>query len=191
MIHPDPDALVFDTGPLRHFAVQGWLRALDFVAGSRRVVIPESVERELREQAHGLPVLHEVLEADWIVKDRSDDVPFLASFARYEERLVVGDVNRGECGVLALGEVRGYEVVLDDAVARTVAEEHGIRVTATVPLLCEAIREDKMTVSMVEKVADDLITGEYFLPFDQGQFRKHALENGLIDYPTDVRGNVD
>lgn len=184
MIHPEPDALVFDTGPLRHFAVQGWLRTLDFLAGDRTVIIPESVERELRDQAHRLPVLHEVLMADWIVKDRSDDLSFVAAFGRYEERLVVGDANRGECGVLALGEVRGYEAVLDDAVPRALAEEHNIRVTATVPLLCQAIREGRLTVSMVEKVADDLIAGEYYLPFGPGEFRRYALESGLIDYPT-------
>jgi predicted nucleic acid-binding protein len=183
--HPKPEALVFDTGPLRHFATQGWLRIVDFLAADRLVIIPESVERELRNQAYGLPALHEILTADWIVKDRSDDLPFVAAFGRYEERLVVRDANRGECGVLALAEERGYEAVLDDAVPRKLSDEHGIRVTATVPLLCQAIREGKLTVPMVEKVADDLIAGEYFLPFGPGGFRRYALENGLIDYPAD------
>lgn len=183
MTGPDPDFLVFDTGPLRHFAVQGWLRVLDFLARGRRVVIPESVEDELREQAHDLPVLHEVLAAEWIVVDRSDDPGYLEAFARYAERLVVGKTNRGECGVLALAEVRGCEVVLDDAVPRRLAEERGFRVTATVPLLCQAVREGRLTLSMVEKVADDLISGEYFLPFGPGEFRRYALEAGLIDYP--------
>jgi len=41
-------------------------------------------------------------------------------------------------------------------------------------------------VSMVEKLADDLITGEYYLPFGPGEFRRYALENGLVDYPPDV-----
>ncbi len=170
MSHPEPDALVFDTGPLRHFATQGWLRTLDFLADDRLVIIPESVERELRNQAHAVPALQDVLAADWVVKDRSDDLPFVAAFSRYEERMVVGDANRGECGVLALGEVRGYETVLDDAVPRSLAQEHGIRVTAIVPLLCQAIREGKLTVPMVEKVADDLISGEYYLPFGPESF---------------------
>jgi len=69
-----------------------------------------------------------------------------------------------------LGEVRGYEAVLDDAVPRSLAQEHGIRVTAIVPLLCQAIREGKLTVPMVEKVADDLISGEYYLPFGPESF---------------------
>lgn len=178
----DEDALVFDTGPLRHFAVQGWLRVLHFLAGDRPVVIPESVERELRRQSHELPVLNEILDADWIRVDRSDDLTFLARFSRYEERLVVGDANLGECGVLALGAVRGFEVVLDDGVARTLAEEDRLRVTSTLALLCQAIRNRKLTVPMVEKLADDLLMGDYYLPFGPGGFRTWALQEGLIDY---------
>ncbi|MGN2634708.1 hypothetical protein ACTD5D_00635 [Nocardia takedensis] len=39
-------ALVFDTGPLRHFSVQGWLGVLRFLAGERPVYFPDSVEGE-------------------------------------------------------------------------------------------------------------------------------------------------
>jgi hypothetical protein len=86
----DPDALVFDTGPLRHFAGEGWLGVLKFLAGDRGVVIPESVQRELKRQVHDLPVLQQVLDAEWIRVDRSDDLPFLMAFANYEQRLAVG-----------------------------------------------------------------------------------------------------
>lgn len=178
----DEDALVFDTGPLRHFAIQGWLRVLHFLAGDRPIVVPESVERELRRQSHEIPVLNEVLDATWIQIDRSDDIAFAASFARYEERLVVGDANLGECGVLALGAVRGFEVVLDDGVARTLAQDDGLRVTSTLALLCQAIREGQLTVPMVEKLADDLIVGDYYLPFATGGFRSWALQEGMIEY---------
>lgn len=177
-----PDALVFDTGPLRHFAVQGWLGVLKFLARDRDVIIPESVERELKRQSHDLPALHQVLDADWISVDRSDDMPFLMAFAEYEQRLAVGEQNLGECGVLALGRSRGFETVLDDRVPRTIAEEDAIRVTATLPLLCNAIREGKLTVLMVEALADDLLTGAYYLPFGLGGFRRWAFEEGLIEY---------
>jgi predicted nucleic acid-binding protein len=181
-VNTESDALVFDTGPLRHFAVQGWLGVLKFLAGDRPVLIPESVEVELKRQAHDLPVVHQVLDAPWITVDRSGDLPFLMAFARYEDRLVERGENRGECGVLALGEVRGFEVVLDDAVPRVIAEEKDIRVTATLPLLCKAIRDGQLTVPMVEHLADDLISGEYFLPFPPGGFRTWALEEGHLDY---------
>lgn len=176
------DALVFDTGPLRHFAEQGWLGVLHFLAGARAVVMPESVERELSHQVHAVPVLRQVLEASWITIDRSDDIAFLTTFARYEDRLVVGGKNRGECGVLALGAVRGYEVVLDDNVARNTAEEDGIRVSSTLALLCRAIREGQLTVSLVERLADDLIMGDYYLPFATGGFRGWAAQEGVIEY---------
>jgi len=178
----ESDALVFDTGPLRHFAHQGWLGVLHFVAGERAVVIPESVERELNHQIEDMATLRQVLEAPWIVVDRSDDIAFVAAFARYEERLAVGLNNRGECGVLALGAIRGYEVVLDDNVARNIATGEGLRVTSTLALLCNAIREGQLTVPLVEALADDLIIGDYYLPFGRGGFRRWACEEGLIDY---------
>lgn len=146
------------------------------------MVVPETVERELRRQSHEIPVLNEVLNADWIQIDRSDDIEFLTKFSRYEGRLVVGDANLGECGVLALGASRGCELVLDDGVARTLAEEDHLRVTSTLSLLCRAIREGQLTVPMVEKLADDLLMGDYYLPFSRGGFRAWALQEGLIDY---------
>ncbi|NUW45862.1 nucleotide-binding protein [Nonomuraea rhodomycinica] len=179
---PPSDALVFDTGPLRHFAVNGWLGVLKFLAGDRPVIVPESVEHELKYQVHDHPALRQVLDAGWISVDRSNDVTFLMAFAAYEQRLVANGRNRGECGVLALGKTRGFETVLDDSVPRTIAEEEGIRVTATLPLLCSAIREGQLTVPMVEALADDLIAGEYFLPFGPGGFRRWAQEQGLIEY---------
>lgn len=174
--------LVFDTGPLRHFALQGWLGVLPFVAGDRAVLIPESVEREIREQAHHSPLLHGVLRSELITVDRSDDLEYVAAFAHYERHLVTGTKNRGECGVLALGKTRGHELVLDDAVARRLAEDSGIRITSTLNLLCTAIRGGQLTVSLVEHVADRLIQGEYYLPFGKGGFRQWALEQALIDY---------
>lgn len=181
MTHPS-DALVFDTGPLRHFAVQGWLGVLKFLTADRAVTIPESVEYELKKQVHDIPALHQVLDANWITVDRSDDLPFLVAFAKYEERLAIGEQNRGECGVLALGKARGFEAVLDDSAPRAIAEAEGIPVTATLPLLCKGIREGQMTVPMVESLADDLLAGAYYFPFGKGGFRQWAFHEGLIEY---------
>lgn len=174
--------LVFDTGPLRHFAEQGWLRVLHYLAGDRVVLMPESVAHELSQQIHTLPSLRQVLDAPWIEVDRSTDLEFLTAFARYEDRLVADGRNRGECGVLALGRVRGHEVVLDDRVARTIAEEDGVQVISTLALLCTAIRDGKLTVDMVEKLADDLLSGDYYFPFGPGGFRRWALQEGMLDY---------
>ena len=176
------NAWVFDTGPLRHFATQGWLGVLKFLAGDRPVFIPESVERELRDAVEHVWAARAVLEADWIHVHRSAGYDFLEAFARYADRLVAGGKNLGECGVLAMGQIYACEVVIDDAVPRQIAKERGIQVTATVPLLCEAIRAKQLTTAMVEKLADDLLEGAYYLPFGPGGFRRHVLENGLLDY---------
>jgi predicted nucleic acid-binding protein len=104
------------------------------------------------------------------------------AFARYRDRLVADGKNVGECGVLAMGKIYGCELVIDDAVPRQIAEDEGIKVTATVPLLCDAIRERKLTMVMVEELADHLLEGKYYLPFGPGGFRQHVLENGLLDY---------
>lgn len=181
MTVPD-NAWVFDTGPLRHFAMHGWLGVLRFLAEERPVYIPDSVERELRNSADHVSAVRTALDADWIHVHRSTSLDFGKAFAYYAERLVVGEKNLGECGVLAMGEVYKCEVVLDDAVPRRIAEEKGIKATATVPLLCAAIRSKKLTTVMVEALADDLLEGAYHLPFGPGGFRQHVLENGLLDY---------
>jgi predicted nucleic acid-binding protein len=178
----DADAVVFDTGPLRHFALRGWLGILKFLTTDKAVLIPETVEVELKRQSHEEPLLQQVLQADWITVDRSTDIAYLAAFARYETRLVADGQNLGECGVLALGSTRGYELVLDDATPRRIAENERLKVTATLPLLCEAIRAKQLTVPLVEALADDLIIGTYYLPFQPGGFRQWALENGLLEY---------
>lgn len=174
--------LVFDTGPLRHFAQAGWLGVLKFLTHERGLVVPESVARELRVQSDADPTLRLVLDATWITFDRSDDPQHHVAFARFEQLLVpAGSTsNLGEVGVLALGKVRGWEVVIDDRTARDIAQAETLAVTATLPLLCQAIRAEQLTVSMVEHLADDLIAGTYFLPFPRGEFRRWASEQGLI-----------
>lgn len=174
--------MVFDSGPLRHFATHGWYGVLPFLAGERPIYIPETVERELINAISDVSAIRTLLDEPWLKVDRSADLGYLAVFSRYSERLAVGRQNLGECGVLAMGEFYHCEVVIDDSEARAVAEEMDLLVTATVPLLCQAIRSKRLTVPMVEAVADDLISGEYYLPFDTGGFRQHVLENGLLDY---------
>ncbi|MCY4068925.1 MAG: hypothetical protein OXE79_07450 [Acidimicrobiaceae bacterium] len=58
--------LVFDTGPLSHFARSQRLDALRAVVADRAAVIPEAVVDELKRGAHQHPDIGVVLEADWI-----------------------------------------------------------------------------------------------------------------------------
>ncbi|MBD4635670.1 nucleotide-binding protein, partial [Xanthomonas citri pv. citri] len=52
--------------------------------------------------------------------------------------------------------------------------------TGTLGLLCEAIRKEQLTVPMVESLADDLIMGDYRLPFGPGGFKCWAEQQGLL-----------
>ncbi|HET8660640.1 MAG TPA: nucleotide-binding protein [Micromonosporaceae bacterium] len=173
-------ALVFDTGPLSHFAEAGWLKILQALAGDRAVLVPDLVRDEIAGATHMYPFLGQVLSSDWIRIDRSDDIELLVAQARYASRLASGRKNLGECSVLALAEVRCHVAVLDDRVARKVGEEYGVQITGTLALLCDGIRKGLLTVPLVSKIADDLLATEYRLPLLPGQFEIWALQEGLI-----------
>jgi len=94
--------------------------------------------------------------------------------------LASGKKNLGECGVLALAEVRGHLAVLDDRVARTVGEENGVRIVGTLSLLCEGVRAGLLTVPLVSTIADDLLSTDYRLPIAIGGFEAWAVQQDLI-----------
>ncbi|WP_127499594.1 hypothetical protein [Actinoplanes solisilvae] len=107
-------------------------------------------------------------------------MPLLDAYARYARRLASGSKNRGECGVLALAEVRGYVAVLDDRAARRVAEENEVEICGTLALMCEGIRQGMLTIPLVARIADDLLATKYRLPVKPGRFEAWADEHGLI-----------
>jgi len=173
-------ALVFDTGPLSHFAEAGWLKILAVLAEDRTVLIPEVVNAEIAAATHIHPFLGQIREADWIKVDRSDDVEFIVTQARYTQRLATGRTNLGECGVLALAEVRKHVAIIDDRVARNIGEEYGVQIKGTLALMCEGIQQGMLTVPLVSKIADDLLATEYRLPVRPGQFASWAAEQGWV-----------
>lgn len=173
-------ALVFDTGPLSHFAQAGWLKILEVLAGDREVLVPEVVSDEIKTATHTYHFLGQVLDAGWIKVDRSDDIEFLVVHARYTSRLASGTKNLGECGVLTLAEVRGHTAVIDDRVAREVGTEYGVQITGTLALMCDGIRQGLLTVPLVSKIADDLLATDYRLPVEPGYFESWAREQGWI-----------
>lgn len=174
------ELLVFDTGPLSHFAKNGWLGVLKAVVGDRRAIVPDVVVEELKFGAHRDSRIGQVIEADWLehrelVSDRE-----VREFARFAARLVKGTRNRGEAAVLAVATVEQGVAVIDDGAARKAADDHGIAKRPTLSLLCEAIRSGLLTVPLVSALADDLLSTEYRLPFDAGGFERWAREAGLV-----------
>ncbi|GAB3107824.1 hypothetical protein GCM10027160_04980 [Streptomyces calidiresistens] len=176
-------AYVLDTGPLSHFAHAQWLGVLKSVLKEHRVVIPDVVEKELREGSEKYHTLRCVLDADWIETVPIDTPPQWESFVHYERRLVGSDGrNIGECGVLALAEnLPGAVAVVDDRVAVEATRGRPVRVRRTLGLLCDAIRAGLLTVPLVSALADDLIRGDYRLPFQVGGFAEWCVREGIFD----------
>jgi len=175
------EILVFDNGPLSHFARQGWLGVLKAVVGDRTVLIPDVVVAELQAGASLDSRIQSALDAPWIQRRELRSGEELIAFAKFSALLVKGERNRGEAGVLALASTLDAIAVVDDSAARKVADTHKIRLRPTLALLCEAIRAGLLTVRLVSALADDLLADEYRLPFAPGDFARWAREVGQLE----------
>lgn len=174
---PPDDTLIFDTGPLSHFARADLLGVLKAVVGQRRVIIPDTVVEELQKGAYNDYRIQAVLDADWIEQRTIDTDAEVEAFARFARRLVSGSRNIGECGVLALAETIPAQAVIDDNVAYKAAQNAGVECTRTLALLCAAIREGLLTIEYVNHLIDELISTNYRLPFGPGEFAQWATDN--------------
>lgn len=172
------EILVFDTGPLSHFARENWLGALKFVVKDRTAVVPDVVVDELQRGAALDSRLRAALDAPWIERRVLSSDEETRAFAQFAALLVKGDRNVGEAAVLALASTTGGVAVIDDGAGRKAAADHGVALRPTLALLCEAIRARQLTVEMVSALADDLLAGSYRLPFEPGGFARWAAENG-------------
>lgn len=172
---------VLDTGPLSHFAKAQWLGALKVVLKDHRVLIPDVVAEELRNGSGQHRHLRSVLEADWIETVSLASSSQMSAFVYYERRLVgPNGRNIGECGVLALAETLPNAVaVVDDRVAVEVSRGRVV-VRRTLGLLCDAIRAGLLTVPLVSALADDLLQGQYRLPFEPGGFADWCAREGIL-----------
>lgn len=180
----DDRPYVFDAGPLSHFAQAGWLGLLRALVGDRPAWIPMPVLREVADGVETHPHLRSVLEADWLTPRDIVSSAELEALGKYASRLLGDDqrANLGECGALALGDANAGVVVVDDGAARRVASEYGVEVKTTVALLCELVRDGRLSFELAATIADDLLRTEYRLPFGPGGFRMFVLENDLLPY---------
>jgi predicted nucleic acid-binding protein len=174
------EILVFDNGPLSHFARENWLGVLKAIVGDRRALIPDTVVVELERGARTDPRIQAVLDAGWLERHQLVAPAEVAAFAKYSQRLVSRGRNVGESAVLAVAETMPGIAVVDDGAARRAAEDHGVALRPTLALLCEAIHGGLLTVSLVSTLADDLLTSSYRLPFGPGGFKRWAEDNGLV-----------
>lgn len=176
---------VVDTGPLIHFAKAGWLGVLKMLAPGHRVVIPDVVEKELRQGSYKYPILEHVLSEEWVKCRSLSSTDEMNAFSFYAQRLMGTEGrNAGECAVLALAQVnRAWVAIVDDAEAVKAAgdaPEGKVPVRRTLALLCDAVRAGHLTKEMVSEVADDLARTHYRVPFEPGGFVRWAEENGAL-----------
>jgi predicted nucleic acid-binding protein len=124
-----PD-VICDTSPLQYLYQLDLLHILP--ALSEQVIVPAAVEQELAVgRALGVS-LPDVTLLDWVIVRRPTSEPALP---------LINDLGPGETQVLMLAlESHDAIVVLDDALARQVAESLDIRLTGTLGLLLDAKR---------------------------------------------------
>ena len=169
---------MFDTGPLRHFAQAGWLGVLEEIVGERRAIAPAAVLAELESTSRRFPEVADAVNAQWVTHYELSSYDEIAALAMFGELLVSGRKNRGEAEVLALAATLPAEAVIDDSTAFEVGKREGVTCTRTLPLLCDAIHRELLSLDEVSDIADD-----YRLPFEPGQFVRWATDEGFLATP--------
>src|SRR5882672_2755465 len=157
--------LVFDTGPLSHFALAGWLGILRHVVGERKAIIPDTVVSELRGAVHEHVHLQAVLDAIWLERRTLTSDDEIREFARFSSLLVANGRNQGEAGVLAYAKANGATAIIDDGPGRKAARSTGVPCQGTLGLLCDAVRDGHLSPELISTVADHLLESDYRLPF--------------------------
>lgn len=129
-------AIVADSSPLIGLARIGQLHLLR--RSARRTLIPPAVWDEITVQGHDAPGAREVEQAaSWIGIQAPDSAP-VAALA------LVVDQGEAEAIALAQGTERSL-LLVDDAKARRVAQQLGLRLVGTVGLLRRATKAGWIT----------------------------------------------
>lgn len=146
-----PDMTIVNTSPIFYLHRLGLLNIFHALYGE--IIVPWAVQDELeqgRKQGENVPNLDEY---SWI-KIRNVSVP------QYMNLIV--ELGRGESEVLGVAaEHPSALVVLDDKLARNIAELQGFRLTGTAGILLRA--KEKNLISEIKPVLDSLIDLDFRL----------------------------
>jgi uncharacterized protein len=136
--------VICNTSPIQYLHQLQLLHILPALAG--HVIVPPAVVNELSDgRALGIP-LPDVTVLSWVEVRRP------ASEAAVP---LITDLGPGETEVLMLGmESQDAVVVMDDTLARRVAETLGLRLTGTLGLLLDAKRAGQ--IAMISPLLDQL-----------------------------------
>lgn len=136
--------IICDTSPIQYLYQLELLRILPALA--ERVIIPSAVAKEVSAGKASGVNLPDVERLDWLEIRQPDSTLALP---------LVTDLGPGETEVLMLAlESRELVAVLDDALARRVAETLGLQFTGTLGLLLDAKRAG--LVSEIAPLLDQL-----------------------------------
>ena len=136
--------VICNTSPLQYLHQLGRLNILPALAGG--IVIPHTVVEELAEGRQAGFDLPDPAVLPWITIRHPASTPALP---------LASDLGPGESGVLALAlESDGATVILDDALARRVAETLRLPLTGTLGLLLDAKRRG--LIPLVAPCIDEL-----------------------------------
>jgi predicted nucleic acid-binding protein len=149
-----PEITIVNTSPLFYLHRLGLLELLKKLYG--HITVPEAVKKELKEgQAQGEDVPQ--LENYTWVKIRSVSMPMYLQ--------LIADLGPGESEVLALATNHPSAlVILDDKLARRVAEMQGFRLTGTAGVLLRA--KQKGLVPALKPVIERLLDLDFRLKPD-------------------------
>ncbi len=137
--------VVSDASPIIALSAVGKLSLLRQLY--ERVLIPESVAREIFAGESGQPGIEELRSADWIAVQSLEN-SFLA-------RAFEGELDKGEAEAIALAaEIRADLLLADERRARKVAGRLGIHVVGVLGVLVEAKQNGLLPT--VGPVLDDL-----------------------------------
>ncbi len=174
-------SLIFDTTCLSHFARAGRLATLESLVDPFRCVVPVEVRSEIRAGTAALPVLAEVLAADWLVSVELSEMHELAAFARYKTQLGGGpNENTGEAAVLAWTRVHGGLAIIDERAASRIAQRDGIAAHGSLWLVVQGVRRADLKRSAAEHLVDELRASGMHLPTDGSSLFSWASKQGLL-----------
>lgn len=172
--------LVFDTGPLFHLAKAGRLKVLQTLTGNRKAIMSDVVHRELSKHPLSNRIIQPLLDTQSIVCHPLETGVEMEAYSRYLGKLRKGSRNKGEASVLALAETLPGIAAIDDTAGRRTARINGIEYRPTLRLLCDAVNEGRLELSLASTVVDDLLASEYWLPLKAGEFERWAIGNGFL-----------
>lgn len=144
--------VVLDSSALITLARIGRLELLRRIADV--IHVPNAVFEEVVQKGAGRPGSAEVAQAQWILRR---DVRDVASVERLRAR-----VGRGEAEAIVLAKELGADVlVIDDAVARRLAEAEGQHVVGLPGLLVFAKHQGLVTE--IKPLLDEMLAAGFFL----------------------------